>query len=104
MPSSLVIRMRMRSGAARRTRPDASLSVLRWSARRSSVIATLPRSILPLDDFVSAHIRLPRVGHRDRAALLLVGLHDCDGRGPHSSPVAGEGVGMARVARVLRTV
>src|SRR6516225_9536925 len=98
MPSSLVIRMRMRSGAARRTRPDASLSVLRWSARRSSVIATLPRSILPLDDFVSAHIRLQRVGHRDRAALLLVGLHDCDHRAAHGNTGAVEGVDMARVA------
>src|SRR5215470_17651586 len=61
-------------------------------------------SLRPLDGLQAAHIALQHVRHRDRAALLLVGLHHRDERAPDGDAGAVERVDVAVLTAVLGTV
>src|SRR2546425_4022963 len=75
----------------------------RFAASPSAPLGPPPSSI-SLDRLEPAHIRLQRVRHRDRAALLLIGLHHRDERATDRHARAIEGVDMAHLAALLGTI
>src|SRR5262245_15491582 len=85
------------SGATTHTSSDSARAI---SSQASSPAAWMPSSLVMrmrmlLDHLHPAHVGLQRVRHRDRAALLLIGLHDGDQRTADRDPRA--------VQRVHRT-
>src|SRR5262245_40724560 len=101
MPSSLVMRMRMaRDAGVRRT--DRATCSERASTVRSGLSCAM--SSRSLDDLHATHIALQYVRHRDRAALLLVGLHHGDERAADGDPGAVERVHVPYRPAALGTV
>src|SRR4029077_11624573 len=63
-----------------------------------------PASSRALNGLQAAHIALQHLRYRDRAALLLVRLHDGDERAPDRDAGAVERVHVAHLAGTLGTV
>src|SRR5215475_1493907 len=101
MPSSLVMRMRMAWDKGVRT-PERGAWSARASAPRSGLSCAI--SSRSLDHLQAAHIALQHVGHRDRAALLLIRLHHSDERAADSDPRAVEGVHVPHCPAALGAV
>src|SRR5262245_61565571 len=101
MPSSLVLRIRMACDAGVRRTDRAACSARASTVRSDLSCAMSSRS---LDDLHAAHVALQHVGHRDRAALLLVGLHYRDERAADGDPGAVERMQMPHRPAALGAV